>query len=116
MSVYPLPTEVSKNPSTATQIYWLIPHSSSIIATAVSSDTKLLAVGQDKGFVSVYNLKTEFCERVTMITQEPDHITCVEFLGSVIGVGTEMGQLVGMATGRDRDKPPFSLGQRYFIC
>ena len=110
--IYTLPTEISKNP-TIPQIYWLIPHSSAIVATSVSDDTKLLAVGQSRGVVTIYNLQTELCERVTMVGSDPDRITCIEWFGSVLGVGTEEGQLMAMATGEHRNEPPFSLGQRW---
>ena len=110
--IYTLPTEVSKNPTTP-QIYWLIPHSSAIVATSVSDDTKLLAVGQARGVVTIYNLQTELCERVMMVASDPDCITCMEWFGSVIGVGTEEGQLMAVATGEHRNEPPFSLGQRW---
>ena len=113
--IYTLPTEVSKNPAaTSPQIYWLIPHSSTIVATSISEDTKLLAVGQARGVVSVYNLQMELCERVTMVAKEPDHISSMEWFDDVIGVGTQEGQLMAVATGKQRDEPPFSLGQRYF--
>ena len=113
--IYILPTEVGKNPAATTpQIYWLIPHSSAIVATSVSEDTKLLAVGQAGGVVSIYNLQSELCERVTMVAKNPDHISCMEWFDSAIGVGTQEGQLMAMATGEHRDEPPFSLGQRYF--
>ena len=112
--IYTLPVEVSKNPAaTSPQIYRLIPHASDILATSLSEDTKLLAVGQSKGVVSIYNLQTELCERVTVIAKDPGRITCMQWFDSVLGVGTEEGQLIAVPTGDRRNEPPFSLGQRY---
>ena len=113
--IYTLPKEVSKNPGSATQnIYWLIPHASNIILTAVSADTRLLAVGQARGVVSVYNLENELDVKVMMVTQSPDRITCMEFFGSVIGVGTQDGKVVGISTKQERKISDISLKERYW--
>ena len=111
--IYPLASEASKNPAAAVEPYWLLPQASSIVDSAVNSDSRLLALGQRSGTVTVWNLQTEFCERVSIIAQKPDCITCVEFFGDMVGVGTEKGNVMALCTGRDRNKSPFFLNQRY---
>ena len=114
--IYTIPTEISKNPgATIPQIYWLIPHASTIVATSISGDSKLLAVGQVRGVVSIYNLESELCERVTMVANDSGRISCMEWFGGVLGVGTQEGQLLAVPTGEHRNEPHFSLGQRYFF-
>lgn len=113
--VYPLPNEPGKNPATAAlSLHSLLPQASAIVSSALSSDSKLLAIAQDSGVVTVWNFQTQFCESVSVVASEPDCISCVEFFGDnkMVGVGTEKGNVMAVYTGTDRSKPPFSLSQR----
>ena len=111
--VYPLPSEVSKNP-VPVDIHWLLPQASPVLCSAVSPDTKLLAVAQGTGFVTVWNFQTHFCESVSAIARDSDQITSVEFFndGGLIVAGTEQGHVKAIGTEDDREDPPFSLSQR----
>lgn len=115
--VYPLPHEPGKNPSTSIALHWLLPQASPILCSAISSDSKLLAVGQATGVVTVWNFESYFCENVSLVATEPDSISCVQFFAdnSMLGVGTEQGNVMVMHTGAEQRKPLFSLNERYSI-
>ena len=113
--VYPLPSEPGKNAPPTVQLHWLLPQASPVVCSAISSDSKLLAAAQGTGVVTVWNFQTYFCESVSVVAPTPDSVTCMVFFSddSMIGVGTEQGNVMVVCTGSDRNKPPFSLNQRY---